>query len=169
MFKSVIQISGLFLISLLSTASMCNKADDPAPPSPSLIGKWKLTHTTIDAIKVDGEPFYFLDTLINGNQVYWEFFDNGIMRATEGSVSVESNWKLTVERLTSDGLGIDKGKLELTGSYADQVKSALELDALVYSIERSGGSNNIMILFVEPNNLGSIYSEVTFAYSYVKI
>lgn len=61
-----------------------------------------------------------------------------------------------MERVTPAGLSIDKGALTLTGSYADQVKSALELDALVYSIERSGGSNNIMTLFVETNNLSSI-------------
>ncbi len=167
MFKPAFQLMGLLMIALLSTASMCNKADDAAPPSPSLIGKWKLTHTSIEAIKVNGDPFYFLDSLINGSPVYWEFSDNGIMKATEGSVAVESNWELKVERPTPDGLGIDKGTLKLTGSYADQVKSALQLDALVYSIERTGGPNNIMTLSVEPNNLSSIYSAVTITYFYV--
>lgn len=172
MYKSIINLLGLLMIALFSTASMCNKEDDTTTPFPTLIGKWQLTQTIIDATKLNGDPFHYLDTQINGTPVFWEFFANGIMRATEGGsapVTVESNWELKVERLTPDGLGIDKGTLTLTGSYADQVKSALQLDALVYSIERSGGSNNIMTLFVEPNNLSSIYSEVTIAYMYVKI
>lgn len=168
MFKPAIPLMGLLIIALFSTASMC-KADDATPPSPSLIGKWQLTHTIIEATKLNGDPFYFLDKAITGSDVFWEFFDNGIMKASEAGSTVESNWELKVERLTPDGLGIDKGKLTLTGSYADQVKTALELDALVYSIERSGGADNIMTLFVEPKNLSSIYSEVTFAYTYVRI
>ena len=170
MLKSFIHLWGILMITLFSTASICNKSDDTQLQSPSLIGKWQLSFTEIDAIKLDGEVFNFSDPAITGNPVYWEFFDNGIMKASEGnSAPVESNWELKIERLTPDGLGIDKGKLTLTGSYADQVKTALELESLVYSVERSGGSDNFMTLYVKPNNLSSSFSEVTISYLYLKI
>ena len=93
MFKSFIHLLGILMITLISTASICNKADDTQPQSPSLIGKWQLSLSVIDAIKLDGEVFYFSDPAITGNPVYWEFFDNGIMKASEGgSAPVESNW-----------------------------------------------------------------------------
>ncbi len=167
MFKPAIQLLGILVIALFSTASMCNKAEDTPSDFPSIIGKWKLIYSTIDAVKLDGEPFYFLDTVGNGSPVYWEFFDNGIMKATEDNTAVESNWELKVERITPNGLGIDKGQLILTGSYADQVKTALELDALVYSIETSSISNG-MDLSVSPKNLSNTFSTVTIRYSYQK-
>ena len=156
---------------LLICCTLCScqkKADDTPSDFPSLIGKWKLTYTVIDATELNGQPFYFLDTLGNGSPVYWEFFDNGIMKATEDNTTVESNWELKVERLTPNGLGIDKGQLILTGSYADQVKTALELDALVYSIETSTETKG-MNLAVKPKNLSNTFSTVTITYSYQKI
>lgn len=167
MFKPAIQLLGILVIALFSTASMCNKADDTPSEFTSLIGKWQLNFFTIEAVKLNGEPFFFLDEYKkNGNVLFWEFFDNGTMQATENNTSLESNWELKVERLV--GLNIDKGLLTLTGSYADQVKTALELDALVYFIETSTEANS-MNLAVEPKNLSDFYSKVTITYTYQKI
>lgn len=168
MFKPVIQILALLMIALFTTSSMCQKEEDAAPEYTSLIGKWQLNYFTIEAVKLNGEEVFILDEYKkNGNLLFWEFFDNGIMKASEaGSAPVASNWELKVERLV--GLNIDKGQLILTGSYAEQVKTALELDELVYFIETSNESGT-MNLLVYPNNLSSIYSKVTITYTYQKI
>ena len=159
----------IFALLLFCTLGACQeeKSNSPAPEFTSLIGKWQLIYYTIDAVKLNGEAFFYLDEYKkNGNVLFWEFFDNGTMKATENNTSVGSNWELKVERLV--GSNIDRGQLTLTGSYAEQVKTALELDALVYFIETSTEANT-MNLAVEPKNLSGIYSTVTITYTYQKI
>lgn len=168
MFKPAIPLMGLLIIALFSTASMCNKADDAPPEFTSLIGKWQLNHFTFEAVKQDGEVISSLNEFKkNGNQLFWEFFDNGLLHATdESNTPIEANWELKVERL--DGLNIDRGQLTLTGSYADQLKAALELDAMVYFIETSTEANS-MSLAVDASKTSTVYSKVTITYVYQKI
>jgi len=168
MFKPIIHILGVLMIALLSTSSMCKKEDDaPAPEFTSLIGKWQLIHYTIEGVKLNGEEFFILDEFKkNGNVLFWEFSDNGTMKATENNTSLESNWELNVERIV--GSNIDKGKLTLTGSYAEHVKTVLELDALVYFIETSTEANSMNVA-VEPKNSSDFYSKVTITYNFQKI
>ena len=129
---------------------------------------YKLIYYTIKGVKLNGEEVFILDEYKkNGNMLFWKFLDNGVMRASEAGISpAESNWKLNVEELI--GMNINKGKLTLTGSHAEQVKTALQLDELVYFIETSSEIGT-MNLLVYPNNLSSIYSSVSIAYTYEKI
>ena len=168
MFKPVIPLLGLLMIALFTKSSRCQKEDDVAPEFTSLIGKWQLLHYTIEGVRLNGEEVFILDEFKkNGNVLFWEFFDNGVMRASEaGSTPADANWELKVEQLV--GLNINKGQLILTGSYAEQVKTALELDELVYFIETSSETGT-MNLLVHPNNLSAIYSSVSIAYVYEKI
>ena len=160
----------IFALLLFCTVGACQKGknDSPAPESTSLIGKWQLIYYTIKGVKLNGEEVFILDEYKkNGNMLFWEFLDNGVMRASEAGISpAESNWKLNVEELI--GMNINKGKLTLTGSHAEQVKTALQLDELVYFIETSSEIGT-MNLLVYPNNLSSIYSSVSIAYTYEKI
>ncbi len=163
--KNLIPIISIILISFSSI--MCNKAENIEPAYTSLIGKWELISYTIEAVKLNGEEFnYFEDYKKNGNALAWEFFDNGIMKATENNVTVNSNWLLKVERLS--GMSIDKGQLILTGQYADQVKTALKLNELSYHIVTTASSNTMHVL-IDPANLSSIYSKVTIDYLYQRL
>lgn len=167
MLKSSFKFMTLLLVGLLSTASRCSKADDVEPEFTSLIGKWELISYSIEAVKLNGEEFNYLEEFKkNGNELFWEFFDHGTMKATENGVTVASNWELNIERLA--GKNIDIGQLILTGTYADQLKTALELDELSYHIETFAEANS-MNLSIEPRNLSSIYSEVTITYLYQRI
>jgi hypothetical protein len=140
MTRIIITYTTFLLLSLFSTASMCNKEnaedDNNDPEYTSLIGYWKLKLGQTFAIKDDGQQI--VTATLNPGVFAHEFFSDGTYKGHNliGTEPGESGtWKLTVTAL--DDKDIEDGILSITTPSTQSLAGELFVDAdgsLKYSI-----------------------------------
>lgn len=132
MFKSIFNLSAIFLLAILSIASQCKKDNDTTPDDgpeyTSLLGYWKLKSGVSYAKKEDGTTI--TTATLNPGTFAHEFFADGKYTGHDltGNIPSESGtWKLEVKTL--DGKDIEEGTLSVTTPSTQALAGEIFVDA----------------------------------------